>query len=265
MPRLQPQLQIHLHRLPDFIVQSALSLPLQLPQCLDQCTSHLHPNLSQPVMQPAVSHSSHSTTQAVPKLSQPQTNPASPHSPHPIIDSAKRFPLLCLHRLSQSVVQSALHSHRCISASSQQHQSILHSSLTKGSSKLCYKGQTPESEVQRPDVLTETFREHKDKIVQIPPQTVDPHTELQEYPQEEQDAKQRDQLEEEEDTSINGTERQNCPTTDPPYVLRSQNPAECASVNTLTGLTNGFPQKGLLQNKYKIRVDFKVRFFFPFH
>ncbi|XP_036948392.1 histone-lysine N-methyltransferase 2B isoform X2 [Acanthopagrus latus] len=34
-------------------------------------------------------------------------------------------------------------------------------------------------------------------------------------------------------------------------------PAECASVNALTGLTNGFPQKGLLQNKYKIRVDFK--------
>ncbi|KAM6904011.1 histone-lysine N-methyltransferase 2B isoform 2-T2 [Lycodopsis pacificus] len=37
----------------------------------------------------------------------------------------------------------------------------------------------------------------------------------------------------------------------------SKNPAECASVNTLTGLTNGFPQKGLLQNKFKIRVDFK--------
>ncbi|XP_044028577.1 histone-lysine N-methyltransferase 2B isoform X2 [Siniperca chuatsi] len=36
-----------------------------------------------------------------------------------------------------------------------------------------------------------------------------------------------------------------------------KNPAECASVNTLTGLTNGLPQKGLLQNKYKIRVDFK--------
>uniref|UniRef100_A0A8C8DIC4 [histone H3]-lysine(4) N-methyltransferase n=1 Tax=Oryzias sinensis TaxID=183150 RepID=A0A8C8DIC4_9TELE len=34
-------------------------------------------------------------------------------------------------------------------------------------------------------------------------------------------------------------------------------PAECASVNTLTGLSNGFNQKGLLQNKHKIRVDFK--------
>ncbi|XP_063755160.1 histone-lysine N-methyltransferase 2B-like isoform X2 [Eleginops maclovinus] len=36
-----------------------------------------------------------------------------------------------------------------------------------------------------------------------------------------------------------------------------ENPAECASGNSLTGLTNGFPQKGLLQKKYKIRVDFK--------
>uniref|UniRef100_UPI003AADCCE6 histone-lysine N-methyltransferase 2B n=1 Tax=Centroberyx gerrardi TaxID=166262 RepID=UPI003AADCCE6 len=36
-----------------------------------------------------------------------------------------------------------------------------------------------------------------------------------------------------------------------------KNSAECASVNTLAGLSNGFPQKGLLQNKHKIRVDFK--------
>ncbi|XP_028249715.1 histone-lysine N-methyltransferase 2B isoform X2 [Parambassis ranga] len=36
-----------------------------------------------------------------------------------------------------------------------------------------------------------------------------------------------------------------------------KSPAECASVNTLAGLTNGLPQKGLSQNKYKIRVDFK--------
>ncbi|XP_008420423.1 histone-lysine N-methyltransferase 2B isoform X2 [Poecilia reticulata] len=36
-----------------------------------------------------------------------------------------------------------------------------------------------------------------------------------------------------------------------------KNPPECASVNTQTGLTNGFPQKGVLQHKHKIRVDFK--------
>lgn len=233
MPKLQPQLQIHLHRLPDFILQSALSLPLQLPHCLDQCTPQLQPKLSQPVTQPAVSQLSHSTTQSVPKLSQPKAHSASPISP--VTDSTQKSLLLRLHRLPQSVVQSALHLHKCISTSSQQHH------------------QSPESEVQRPGVLTETCRGNKDKS-----QTVDPDTELQEGTQEEQDAKQGDQLEE-EDTSVKGTVLQNCPTTDPPYVLHSQNPADCASVNTLTGLTNGFPQKGLLQNKYKIRVDFKVR------
>ncbi|XP_026202752.1 histone-lysine N-methyltransferase 2B isoform X2 [Anabas testudineus] len=249
--KLQPQLRIHLHRLPDFILQSALTLPLQLPQCLDQCT----PQHSVP--QPAVSHSSHSTTQSVPKLSQPKAHPASPRSPHPISDSTQKSLLIRLHRLPQSVVQSALHLHKCISASSQQHhQPTLHSSQTKGSSELCYQGQTPESEVQRPEVLTETCRGNKDKTVQITPEPVDPDTKLQEGPQGEQDAKQGYQPEEEEDASVKETVLQNCPTTDPPYVLRSQNPAECASVNTLTGLTNGFPQKGLLQ-KYKIRVDFK--------
>eukprot|EP00066_Takifugu_rubripes_P018492 XP_011607758.1 PREDICTED: histone-lysine N-methyltransferase 2B-like [Takifugu rubripes] len=36
-----------------------------------------------------------------------------------------------------------------------------------------------------------------------------------------------------------------------------KNPAECPTVNTLSGFTCGVPQKGLLQNKHKIRVDFK--------
>ncbi|KAF7211023.1 histone-lysine N-methyltransferase 2B isoform X3 [Nothobranchius furzeri] len=36
-----------------------------------------------------------------------------------------------------------------------------------------------------------------------------------------------------------------------------KSPADCASVNTLTGTTNGFPRRGLLQSKHKIRVDFK--------
>ncbi|XP_029975946.1 histone-lysine N-methyltransferase 2B isoform X2 [Salarias fasciatus] len=36
-----------------------------------------------------------------------------------------------------------------------------------------------------------------------------------------------------------------------------KNPAEFASANSLTGLANGFPQKGVLQSKFKIRVDFK--------
>ncbi|XP_041665951.1 histone-lysine N-methyltransferase 2B isoform X2 [Cheilinus undulatus] len=36
-----------------------------------------------------------------------------------------------------------------------------------------------------------------------------------------------------------------------------KSPAECVSTNSPTGFTNGLPQKGLSQNTYKIRVDFK--------
>lgn len=117
--------------------------------------------------------------------------------------------------------------------------------------------------MQNPDVLTETHTANTDKTVhktvQELHQTVDPHTELQESMHEEQEDERRDQPEEEED-SVKGTVLKNCPTIDPHYVLHSQNPAECASVNTLAGLNNGIPQRGLLQNKHKIRVDFKVSF-----
>lgn len=121
------------------------------------------------------------------------------------------------------------------------------------------------SEVQNPDFLTETYRANNDKTVHKPVQELhqaaDLHTEIQEGTHEEQEHEGGDQPEEEEveeEDSVKGTVLKNCPTTDPHYVLRSQNPAECASVNTPTGLTNGFLQKGLLQNKHKIRVDFKV-------
>ncbi|XP_067468836.1 histone-lysine N-methyltransferase 2B isoform X2 [Thunnus thynnus] len=259
MPKLQQQLQIKLHRLPDFILQSALLLPQQSPQCLDQCDAKTHPKLSQPVTQLAISHSAHPITQSPPELSLPVTQPASPLSPHPITDSPQKSLLLRLHRLPQSLVQSDLHLYKCVSSSSssRQHpQSIPHSALTE--SKSCCQGRSV-SEVQHPDVLTE--RADKEKTVhgveQELCQTVDPDTELQENTHDKQEDERRDQPEEKEDTSVEKTVLQHCPTTDPHCVLRSQSPAECASVNTLTGLTNGFPQKGLLQNKHKIRVDFK--------
>lgn len=115
--------------------------------------------------------------------------------------------------------------------------------------------------MKNPDVLTETYRSNNDKTVHKSVQELhqadDPYTELQEGTHEEQEDERDDRPEEDED-SVKGAVQQNCPTTDPDYVLRPQNPAESASVNTPTGLTNGFPQKGLLQNKHKIRVDFKV-------
>ncbi|XP_068431284.1 histone-lysine N-methyltransferase 2B isoform X2 [Clinocottus analis] len=259
MPKLQQQLQIHLHRLPDFILQSVLKKTKQCPQRPDQCASPSHLISSQLLTQPANSKSSHSTPQCPPELSQPVTPPDAPLPLHTITDSSQKALLLRLHRLPQAVVQSALHLHKCISSPSQQHpQSILHSALSGASAKLGFQEHL-ESEVQDPDVLTETYSANKDKTVQVPPQTVDPGTELQEGTPEEQNVRRGHQPEEEkqEDGSVKETVTKHCLSTDKHYVLHSQNPAECASVNTLTGLTNGFPQKGLLQNKYKIRVDFK--------
>lgn len=119
--------------------------------------------------------------------------------------------------------------------------------------------------MQNPDALTETANNHKTvhKTVQKLHKTASPHVKLQESTHKEQEDERWAQPEEEKD-SVKRTVLKNCPTIDPPYVLRSQNAAECVSVNTLTGVTNGFPQRGLSQNKHKIRVDFKVSFFFFF-
>ncbi|KAL6099647.1 kmt2b [Pungitius sinensis] len=251
MPKLHQQLQIHLHRLPDFILQSALSLPKQSPH---QSLSLSHPLLSQIITHPASSHSN-STPAGPPQQVQPLAPTHSPLSPQTKRDCTQKSLLLRLHRLPQTLVQSALHLHKCISSPSQQHsQSILHSAPTEASSKSFFQER---SQAQDPDVVTETHRANKEKTVHVHPQTVDPHTELQEGKQEEQKDGRVDQPEEDEGPSVRETVPENCLTTDEHYVLRSQNPAECASVNTLTGLTNGFPQKGLLQSKYKIRVDFK--------
>ncbi|XP_076005868.1 histone-lysine N-methyltransferase 2B isoform X2 [Genypterus blacodes] len=51
--------------------------------------------------------------------------------------------------------------------------------------------------------------------------------------------------------------RRPCPRGSAVRPRAFKNSAECASVNSLPGLTNGYLQKGLLQNKHKIRVDFK--------
>ncbi|XP_029369694.1 histone-lysine N-methyltransferase 2B isoform X2 [Echeneis naucrates] len=296
MPKLRQQLQIRLHRLPDFILQSALTQQLQY---LDQWHSKLSqpvpqaailhsthpttpsppklsqhvrqtisqsshyttpsPELSQSVTQTTISHSSLSTAPSPPQASQPLTHFTSPISLHHTNNCLQKSLLLRLHRLPQSVVQSALNMHKCILSSSQQYPpSMLHSTLKDISSKLCFQG-PPESEVQHPDVLTEACSANKNKTVKVPPQTRHPETELQEGKQEEQKDKQAHRSEEElaEDRSVKETVLKSCLTTDPHYVLHSQNPAEYTSGNTLAGLTNGVPQKGLLQNKYKIRVDFK--------
>ncbi|KAM8840679.1 histone-lysine N-methyltransferase 2B isoform 2-T2 [Spinachia spinachia] len=254
MPKLQQQLQIHLHRLPDFILQSALSLPKQSPQTPDQCLSLSHPLMSQLITHPAISRSN-STPADPPPRAQPVAPTDSPLLPQTKKDCTQKSLLLRLHRLPRTLVQSALHLHKCTSSPSRQHlQSILHSAPTEAPSKSFFQQR---SRAQHPVLLTATRRANKGRTVQVPPQTVDSHTELQVCKQEEQKDGRVDPPEEDNGASVGETVLENCLPTDQHYVLRSQNPAECASVNTLTGLTNGFPQKGLLQNKFKIRVDFK--------
>ncbi|XP_069372843.1 histone-lysine N-methyltransferase 2B isoform X2 [Paralichthys olivaceus] len=244
--------------------QAKTQSPLALSQLLTQTTisesspstTQFPPELSQSVTLRTISHSSQVSTQSPEELSQHVTHPASPLSSHASTDHQQKTLRLRLHHLPQSVVQSALS--QPISASSfQQSQCPLHSAQIEISKKLCCH-ERPESEVLHPEVLTETYRANKDETVPVPSQTVDPETDLQEGKQDEQEDVRADPTEEEkEDIPVKGTVRKNCPTTDTQYVLHSQNPAECASVNTLTGLTNGLPHKGLLQNKHKIHVDFK--------
>lgn len=157
---------------------------------------------------------------------------------HPLPPETKalcslKFPVLRLYSLPLSVVKSAIHPR---------------SMLPKISSKLC--GQRPaETDAQNQNEnITHVQECH---------QTVDgKHTELQENAPVEQEESRGSPPEEKEEGKV----LKNC-STDPHYFLRSQNPAECPTVNTLSGFACGVPQKGLLQNKHKIRVDFKVCFF----
>ncbi|XP_074542935.1 histone-lysine N-methyltransferase 2B isoform X2 [Halichoeres trimaculatus] len=235
MPKLQRQLRVLLHRLPDSVLQPALPR-----QCLERCASKSHPILSQLLKQPAVSHSSHPTAQSPAELSSPVLHPASasPLSPK---DSAQKSLLLRLHRLPQA------HLHKHVSASSQEKlQCVQHTSLTE--SKLCL---VRHPEMQRPEKTDKA-----PKTLNVLSHTANEHSELQGSREEELEDALRDQPEEKDDAeeSVKETKSQ---TTYQHYVLHSQSPAECVSASTPAGLTNGFPQKGLLQDKYKIRVDFK--------
>ncbi|XP_068603162.1 histone-lysine N-methyltransferase 2B [Brachionichthys hirsutus] len=219
-PRLKLQPQIHLCRLPDYILQAPLRLPLQAGRCRLWGVDRAH-----------------SFTAQIP----PVAHPASPLSPHPQTDPLQKSLHLRLHRLPRSVVQPALRLHNYATFPYQPNTPCKrHPSPTEA---------PPASECHNPDVLTDDA--NRAKPLRAPPQTGGSRVELQE------DRRGDRPEEEDRDRSVEGTVLQRCSATDAPCVLRSQNPAECASVNTLMGLTNGFPQKGTLQNKYKIRVDFK--------
>lgn len=233
MAKLQKQLRIRLQRLPDHVLQSAaLCLPHQMLPCVDGCIAETNPPLSLPVTQPGFSGPSCPIAISTPEPSQPKTLSASPQRPHAPTNAARKNLVLRLHRLHLS--------------------KLLPPSLAEPSvehpAELC----VDETNVGK------SLR----TVVARPPQTDGLAAELQEEVQERQqqevDSGGTQHEEEKQDSSVEETVLPSCQTSDPHCVLRSQTPAECASVNTLTGLSNGFNQKGLLQNKHKIRVDFKV-------
>lgn len=119
-----PKLQIHLHRLPDRILSSDLSVQLQWSRCPDQRTTQSEPKLVPPQTNPALSHSPQAIrecaaspqtklpnlnclpdciTQSDPKPSPPVPSPPLSHSPQAIRRYAV-IPQVRLHRLPASIL-----------------------------------------------------------------------------------------------------------------------------------------------------------------
>ncbi|XP_029975945.1 histone-lysine N-methyltransferase 2B isoform X1 [Salarias fasciatus] len=262
--KLPRQLQIQLCRLPDYIVPSAAYMLRELPPRVDHCVSQSHPLLARLITNSAISHPSPPVASCLPETPRPEKPPAPPLSARPVTNSQKKCLQVRLHRLPKSALQASLHLHKSDPPAPLQQNpqpELQSAAATEVPSRSCAQGQS-ESEVQHPDDLTETYSSNAGKtmpgVLTGPPQAVSPVTVLQDRPQEEQEEKPAEPAEEDgKDSSVTETVQQNPPTTDPHYVLHSQNPAEFASANSLTGLANGFPQKGVLQSKFKIRVDFK--------
>lgn len=304
MPKLR-HLQIHLHRLPDFM------LPPR-PQRADRADAHSRPKSPELVARPAASRSPRPPTEPPPAPPLPVTPapaPPAPAPPGPVARPPLRTLQVCLYRLPPALLHSHLHKHTSAPQPPKPLQPLEAPQLLKPSQPLKPPQpleapqppklpQTPEASQplkapqppkppqpseapQLPqaapnppqtDILTnpsgperpeseaqaesEVQPSDRDETVQKNTPEL-PHAESQEEEEQEDDG-WAEVTEEEDAESVNGTVLQHCPRTDPQYVLHPQNPAESASLNTVTGSTNGFPQKGLLQNKYKIRVDFKV-------
>lgn len=211
IPKLQKQLQIHLYRLPEFMLQCPLSQT--------QCWHQLKPQTFQSETHSTIPHSS-------------SQSPVSPSAFISMTDSKKKTPISHFHNLPLNDLPLG----KCLS----HHPSKLSAPFT--------------------DLLSAC--RSRDTTLQLPSQTLDPDTELQEDIRDKQKDPQEDQPEETVDIAVK--EMKKSPTIDPKYVLRSQNPSECASVNALAGVTNGLSYKAMMKNRYKIRVDFKVGIFFIF-
>ncbi|KAM9385684.1 LOW QUALITY PROTEIN: histone-lysine N-methyltransferase 2A [Pholidichthys leucotaenia] len=254
-PVMKLQKQLHMHRPPDSVLQSAAPpIPQWSFQRVDGCVAQSHPSQFQLVTQPTVSEPSHSTTNFPPDLLQSEMDHSSPLSTPSKADLQQKTLVLCLHRLPQSLVQSALH--KSILLSDYKYLESTLNSTAAASSQL-FSQEHPKSEVKHCNIKMDTDRLNTVQNEQTELLCLPHPVECKEDMKEEQEEKRWEPPKEDNVDSVKQTVLQKRPTTDSHYVLRSQNPAESSSLNSMAGLTNGFPQKGVLQNKHKIRVDFK--------
>lgn len=245
IPKLQRQLQIRLHRLPDNILQSSVRTPAQLGQSAEQCAAQPRPSLSGALTRPALPQTQSPTQHKTQTPPTPHQPPRPPHNTNALTTP-------------------------CPSESSQ--------SGTLPSTPLSPRQQRKDSPGESPCELSKTlthsiysFLFHQVKDLGLKPPPLLPQRLPRSAAMNLQGNKRKKRMrggwarpKEEEEGPVSATVVKNGPRSDPDYVLHSQNPAECASANSQTGLTNGVHHKGLLQSKHKIRVDFKVSFFFFF-
>lgn len=224
IPKLQRQLQVHLHRLPDNILRSSVCTPAQLVQIAAWCAAQPRPPLSCALTRPA--------RPQTPSPDQHKTlTPPAAHQPPP--------------RPPNNILTTPPKSRQ---------------SGTPPTTPLSPRPQRRDSPPTSPTQSIYSLLFHRVKDLGLKPPT--PHRLPQSAGTSLRGSKRKKPMPNEEaEGPVSGTMVKNGPRTDSEYVLRSQNPAESASANSQTGLTNGVPHKGLLQSKHKIRVDFKVSFF----
>lgn len=193
---------------------------LQSPRRLDPCLKKSEPKLTPPPLkQPSEPRALHAVTPQLVTRNQLETLPRS------------RVLVLRLHPLPPSVVHAALRG--------------------RESESLPPRG-SPKS--LSPSALTEvatTLRFQGDALSQMQPLRA--LTTDQELAVDGADGARDDGQDGPEGMGL-----QRPPGIDPHCVLPSQNAAEGSSLSAPVGFPNGFPQKGPVLDKTKIRVDFKV-------
>ncbi|XP_037119271.1 histone-lysine N-methyltransferase 2B isoform X1 [Syngnathus acus] len=176
--------------------------------------------------------------QSEPKLMRPLTQPSEPHALHAIAPQLvtgsppeppplSRVLVLRLHRLPPPAVRGALHGRESPPPQGSP-KSTCHSALTEVATTLRFQGDAP-SQRRQLGALS-------DKEVAV----------------DEADGARDDGQDGQEGMGL-----QRPPGTDPHCLLPSQNAAEGSSHSAPVGFPSGFPQKGPLLDKTRIRVDFK--------